>query len=108
MSTEIDNYENNEKILISAICNLWKKIDYLNLCNKYDNGDIDENEFSKELESFPGQYVIDATKEINQNEFNLMIGIIRKIKHRRLDQHEMSEMFGIDFDEINKYITSEI
>ncbi len=96
--------EAREKILITAIGNLWKKIDYLQLSQSLDHEMINEEEFIYELEKFEKRYVIEPLNDFSQEDFNIAIKIIHKISHRQFDEQEVAEMFSIPFENVSKLI----
>lgn len=95
---------NRENLYLTAISNLWKKIDYLQLSNQFDQDFIHEDEYIKELEMCESRYVITPNESFSFEDFHVAIEIANKITQRTFDEHEVAEMFSIPTEIIDNLV----
>lgn len=97
-------HKEKENLYITAIENLWKKIDYLQLSNQYDQNQISEEEYISELEKNENCYMISPNENFSIVDYHIAVGIVHKITCRNFEEHEMAEMFSIPLDRLDNII----
>jgi hypothetical protein len=92
-----------EDLFLTAIRNLRKKINFISLNNEYQNGDISEDEFEKELEVNQHKYVVNVSALKDKIDLEILQEIIPKIDDD-ITIDEAAEVFSIDIQSsiINK------
>ena len=99
----LHNHQMKEKFYIQAIQNLYKKAEFLELSNEFDNDVISEEEFECELKLHKDKYLIKINPEFEKDSFPYIIEIVNHIK-RQFTHDEVSELFSIPIDKINHII----
>lgn len=89
-----DNHE-REKIYVTAIKNLIKQKNYLNLIYELSNDLIDEEEFNDELENNESQYLINVAQNLNStNKLKNLINVLNNIDEN-FNEEDLMEVFSI-------------
>jgi hypothetical protein len=93
--------ELNEKeaLYISAIENLLKQKEYLNLFYQASQNLISNEEFNEELDKNESKYLIKIQDKINLSHFKLIQDIINKLKFE-LSEDDLSEIFAVNHNAI--------
>ncbi len=90
---------NREKLYITAISNLIKKINFLELNILLTEEQITEEEYEKELIENGSDYVIDISDNIDDEEtFKEILNTLPK--NLKLSTYEVGNMFGINYKKI--------
>ncbi|WP_396178550.1 hypothetical protein [Flavobacterium sp.] len=97
-------YISKERLYITAISNLYKKVDYLQLTMQLDNELISEDEFDYELETFENRYLISSNDNFKSDEFELAVSIANNITQREFSTDELAELFSIPIERVNKLL----
>ncbi|MEP7169127.1 MAG: hypothetical protein ABI855_07115 [Bacteroidota bacterium] len=92
-----DNY------CIVAIKNLIKKNEFLQLSIQFSEELITEDEYETELHNNPNKYLIQMNYLEHPGHVNIISGILNKIG-RAFNTDEVSELFSIDIQSLNKQI----
>ena len=92
--------EIKEGYCFTAINNLVKKTEYLQLSLQLAENLISEDEFEAELESFPEKYVIKLNDIESPAHLHIIGGLLGKLG-RQFTVDEVSELFSIDTRSIN-------
>lgn len=92
-----------EEFLITAIKNLRKKINFIHLNYEFQNGDINDIEFEKEIEENPDKYVVSVDHIHDETDLNILHEVITKV-NENFTLDEISEVFSIDVTGINTNI----
>jgi hypothetical protein len=97
--------ENSEKenLYITAIENLLKQKEYLNLAYQMSHNLISNDEFHDELEKNEDKYLIRIDDHFDTNRFRMLLKILGKIKYNFSDD-DVSEIFSIDAGNITSYL----
>lgn len=89
-----------EEFFVTAIKNLRKKINFIILNNEFQNGDITDIDFEKEIEENPDKYVVTVDNLQNEHDLEILHEVITKVnEHFSID--EISEVFSIDITGAN-------
>ena len=96
--------ESKEELYITAIDNLLKKVDYLNLTIELDQELITEDEFDHELEKNEDNYLITVNQNFKPTDFDLVVSITNRLKNRKFSSDEISELFSIDIEKVEEFI----
>lgn len=93
-----------ENYLITAIRNLIKKTNFLELYQQYLGNQISENEFHDEIERSQIKYIIEIKALEDPNDIKIISGIIQKIDFdlRDFSINEISELFSVDSSYLSK------
>ena len=94
-----------EELYITAINNLNKKNEFLQLSTQLDNEIITNEEFDNELELNEGRYLIKINNDFNEEHFRFITEILPKLD-RPFSSDEVSEMFSAPIDDVNHYLDS--
>lgn len=94
-----------EKYFICGLRNLLKKINFLELFQQLQAGDITEEEFNTELENQSTKYTIELNNQLNPLTYQFITEIISKIGFdvKDLSTSEVSEMFSVQENELIKF-----
>lgn len=95
---------NKERLYITAISNLYKKVDYLQLTMQLDNELITEVEFDYELDTFENRYLISSNDNFKSDDFELAVSIANNVNQREFTSDELAEMFSIPMEHVNKFL----
>ncbi len=98
MLTKIENVK--EGFYITGIQNLRRKINFIRLNNDFQNGDITEEEYEKELEENEDKYVVNVSFLNNAYYLQILNEIIDKIGGD-LTLSDIQEMFSVDISKAN-------
>ena len=101
----IAHQDSKEEFYITAIDNLIKKNDYLQLTFQFDQDFISESEFDEELEKNQEKYLITMNPDFREDQFKIISDIIPKLK-RNFTGDEIAELFSIPIENVNSYIDS--
>jgi hypothetical protein len=97
-----------EALFISAIQNLLKKINFLELFQQLQNNQISEKNFEKEISSKAKKYVVQIDKKLlpDSLDYQIILNIINHIGNdiRELSTTEVGEMFSFDMNEITPHM----
>ncbi|HLF53528.1 hypothetical protein [Flavobacterium sp.] len=96
--------EMKENLYVTAIENLYKKIDYLQLTMQYNQELIDEAEFDYELETHEDRYLIKVNDNFSTEEFDIAMAITQKLKNRIYSSDEVAEMFSIPLEKVDNLL----
>jgi len=98
---EVENQK--EEFFLTAIKNLIKKNNYLNLIIKQKEGTITQKEFDKEIKDNPKKYVIEQYNLKDPNNITFVIEIYRKLEkffketnNENIGIDEIAELFSIN------------
>lgn len=95
-----NNYHSSkEELYVTAIRNLLKKNNYLNLALKLSEGDISEDEFDKEIENNPKEYIIELNEIKDEDTLYHITELVKNIG-KSFTIGEVSELFSIEDDSI--------
>lgn len=97
-------FVNKERLYITAISNLYKKVDYLQLTMQLDNELITEVEFDYELDTFENRYLISSNDNFKSDDFELAVSIANNVSQREFTSDELAEMFSIPLERVNKFL----
>jgi len=99
----IDNETNaiREIYSITAIRNLLKKNNFLQLNLDLSNQLLNEEEFNNEIENKPGKYVIEMREIENPQDLFVISDIVNKVG-QQFTIDEVSELFSVDTNSLNK------
>ena len=100
------NFVNKERLYITAISNLYKKIDYLQLTIQLDQDLINVDEFDFEIETYENRYLISSNDNFKEEEFDIAVSIANKITQRDFTSDELAEMFSIPLERVNELLYS--
>lgn len=89
-----------EDFFINAIKNLRKKINFISLYNEFQNGDISDADFEKEIELNPDKYVVTVDNVKDNEDLMILHEVISKV-NENLSIDEISEIFSIDLTGVN-------
>ncbi len=95
-----------ELFYITAIKNLFKKIDFQNLNSELESGEITEEDFENRLETKPEMYLIDINE--NRPDFKdicIISDIVNKIE-RDFSVDDISELFSVDMSNAEKDVVA--
>lgn len=87
-----------EKLYVEALCNLYKKVDFLELNQALESKEIDEDQFEKELTINENKYLIPyPEKKPDAMQVLLVSDIVQKIDRvKEMTIDEASELFQLD------------
>ncbi len=107
--SNIVDYVNRQNIkegfYITAIDNLIKKNEYLQLTIQLDQELISEEDFENELEENEEKYLIKMNTQFSHDYFTYITEILPKL-NREFSSDDVSEMFSVPIDEVNSYLDS--
>lgn len=98
--------EVKEELYITAIDNLLKKVEFINLTMQLDQNLITEEEFDEELENNEDIYLIKINPNFKDIDLELVQSITQKLNNRKFSIDEISEMFSISIETIEEYVDS--
>ena len=101
----VSYYDKKENLYLTAVDNLIKKNDFLQLTIQLDQELISEEEFRDELERNEIKYLIKMNPEPENVDFKILTEILSKL-NREFTSDDASELFSIPLDNINNYIES--
>lgn len=93
------------ELCITAIKNLVKKNDFLQLSLQLSEKLITEEQFDQEIETNPDQYIIKLSNQVEPKDLHIISNIIRKIG-KKFTTDEVAELFSFDTRSINEGISS--
>jgi len=99
----INNHVDKEKLFLTAVDNLIKKNDFLQLSIQLDQELISEDEFREELERNEVKYLIKMNPDFKLVDFNLGTELLSKL-NRQFTSDDASELFSIPLEHINNYL----
>jgi hypothetical protein len=94
-----------EEFYVTAIDNLIKKNDYLQLTIQFDQDLISDKEFDAELDNNESKYLIKMNPDFRTEYFKVINDIIPRLK-RNFSSDEISELFSAPIEIVNSYIQS--
>lgn len=97
-------YEAKEGLYVTAIDNLLKKVEYLNLTMQLDQNLITEDEFDNELEKNEENYLIKINPKFKDIDIQLVQSITQRLKKRNFSSDDISEIFSIPVESIEEFI----
>ncbi len=89
-----------EKYYIKGVGNLLKRANYLNLCIQLEQGLIEEDEFDKEIDDNPDQYVVDMSSVSNELDLFAIDEAANSITSElniELTKDDIEDIFGVNF-----------
>lgn len=92
-----------EKLYITGIDNLIKKNNLLQHSVQLAEGFITEEEFEREIEENPDNFIISIREPYNLDELIVLKDIVKKIG-RQFSVDEVSEIFSISLNNYNKFL----
>lgn len=101
----LNTYEEKEDLYICAIDNLNRKNNYLQLTIQLDQDLITEEEFELELEENEYKYLIKINENFKNDYIRHIADILPK-SNLRYSNDDVSEMFSIPLEKVNKYLLS--
>lgn len=90
-----------ENFYITAIRNLIKKAQFLQLVNQLSEKGITEEDFEKELEFNSSKYIIETNYLSNNTDIFILSEIVESIGSE-LSVDDVAEMFSFEFNSLNK------
>jgi hypothetical protein len=96
-------HELRENYCITAIQNLRKKNEFLQLSLDFAESSITEEEFESEVENNPEKYVIDLKELDNFNHLPVISSILEKVGGE-FNSGDVSDLFSIDIRSLNKHL----
>lgn len=90
-----------ENFYITAIRNLIKKTQFLQLVNQLSENGITEEDFEKELELNSSKYIIETNYLTNNTDIFILSEIVESIGSE-LSIDDVAEMFSFEFNSLNK------
>lgn len=102
----INHHNKKEKLFLTAVDNLIKKNDFLQLTIQLDQELISDEEFQEEIENNEQKYLIIMNVNYNENDFKLAAEILPKLG-RNFSVDEVSELFSIPIENIHTYLDSD-
>jgi len=105
---ELIEYQNKKEIFyITAVDNLLKKNDFLQLTIQLDQELISEEEFEEELQRNECKYLIKTNSAFDKNDFKVVTDILLKFD-RKFTGDDASELFSIPLENINSLLDSSV
>lgn len=103
-SRKISFSKEKEYLYITAIENLLKRINFLELLQENSNKSITYEDFLNEIERNPKKYTIEIESNNNPNILKIISEIVSKIDPsiKELSTSDVSEMFSIQNDKLFK------
>jgi hypothetical protein len=88
-----------EDLCITAIKNLIKKVNFLQLINQLNEGGLTERKFQKELKQYPSKYIIETDYLKFIDDVSVISEIVEKVGiEQSID--EVAEMFSIEYNSL--------
>lgn len=97
-------YDRKEKLYLTGIKNLLKKVNSLELFQRLSNDEMSEDEFEQEISSNKDLYSIEVNRNYIQLDVDLILGITNSLSDQ-LKNHtvnDISEMFSIPSEALLK------
>jgi hypothetical protein len=91
-----------EDFYITALRNMFRKANFLELYQQLQNGDLSEEEFQNEVESKPNKYTIEMNKDITASQFKTIVSLISHIGFdvRDMSLTDVAELFSAKLDSL--------
>lgn len=101
-------YQKSESLLIEAVRNFIRKINFAELNESLDDGEITEEVYQKELEQNSDKYAITLKNVNSPNDVVVVTDLVQKIGFdlREFSTSEVSEMFSLKENQLVNYINS--
>lgn len=93
-----------EYLCLTAIRNLLKRNRFLNLAYLHHSGQINGDEFEKEIQKNPEKYAINLNQELTPGVAEKIKDIINKLNEREMSVDGVSELFSIDSRNFKQYL----
>ena len=93
-----------EAYCLTALRNLIKKNDFLQLSLELANGYITEDEFDEEFSKNRERYVVELKKLERTSDLNAIGSIVAAVDAKKFTVHDVSEMFGLEMDSVENHI----
>ncbi len=99
--TVLSNLTRTEDYYVTAIRNLLKKTNFLELYQQLLEDQISQESFHKELAESSNKYVVDIHPLANKEDINIIIGIVNRIGYelREFSGNEIDELFSTNISE---------
>ena len=101
--------DGKEDLYLRALVNLYRKLDFIDLYQAFEMGDMTEEEFNNELKENENQYLIPHPEEKpNFQQVMQIVDIMKKI--RRVDKmtvDDVSEIFSLDMTDAEHVLDQE-
>ncbi len=112
MASYVESAKNNfsynlkkENLYVTAIVNLIKKTEFLQLLIQLSEKSITEAEYDKEIEENPSKYIIETDYLNSLDDLSIIGEIVRKIG-LSMQTDEVAEMFSIELSSLNNGLTA--
>lgn len=102
--------QEKERLYIELIKNLYRRLDFMQLMQSLDNGELTEEEFDKELNEHEDRYLVPSpTKEPSISQLLHISDIVKKINRMdRMSVSDVSEGFSLDLSNADEIINNYI
>lgn len=100
-NTTVVFYDNSHKLLIKAFNNRTRERNYFKLCCEMLDGDITEDDFDKEIEQNPDDYVVPAGDDDSVVNIQAAISLTNKLKGIKTTD-DFASLFQFSENKINK------
>lgn len=98
-------FQKKEDMYLLAISNILKQKDFLSLMYQLGTNQIDDEEFSREIEENENRYLITMNDSKSDDEMNIILEIINKLG-RKFSVEDISEIFSVDVSATEKFLTN--
>lgn len=96
--------ERKEELFITALNNLLKRAEFLQLSAQLSSNELTEEEFDNEIESNPGKYVVNINYLENERDIEIISSIVQKLD-RPISMDDVAEIFSIEYNSLNDAIS---
>ena len=101
MNTETEMRIANEELLIRAIRNMQRKLNFRELEEQFENGEITYPEYVKEVDDNKDKYVIQMREATKDEAWRVGL-LVHRMGLQDPQIHEVEEMFGLNLSKCIK------
>ncbi|MFZ1785382.1 MAG: hypothetical protein WAU23_09255 [Ferruginibacter sp.] len=100
----------NEQLLVLAIRNMIRKSNFNELNDALEEGEITDDEYNYQLDSYTDKYAITLKKLDNQSDINNIMDLSLKISHniKEFTLSEVSELFSVKENDLLQTINPQL
>jgi len=108
--TNIQHGKRNEELLLTALRNQIRKINFSELNEELEDGDISSEDYENELEKSSEKYAITLKGIENPNDIYNIVELVDKISYnlRSFSMSEVSEMFSVKESSLLSHLKNDV